>query len=48
VTVDGTTALLDGDGIRVVGADGELPAHQAYWFAWSQFHPTTAVWTALG
>jgi hypothetical protein len=48
VMVDGITALLDGDGIRVVGADGELPAHQAYWFAWSQFHPTTVVWTRLG
>jgi hypothetical protein len=48
VMVDGITAMLDGDGIRVVGADGELPAHQAYWFAWSQFHPTTVVWTTLG
>ncbi|HEX7172237.1 MAG TPA: DUF3179 domain-containing (seleno)protein [Candidatus Limnocylindria bacterium] len=30
--------------IRVVGG-AELPAHQAFWFAWSQFHPGTAVWS---
>jgi len=48
VVVEGVAAMLDGSGIRVVGADGELPAHQAYWFAWSQFHPTTVVWTPLG
>jgi hypothetical protein len=48
VVVEGITVMLDGDGIRVVGADRELPAHQAFWFAWSQFHPTTVVWTTLG
>ncbi|HSJ84041.1 MAG TPA: DUF3179 domain-containing (seleno)protein [Acidimicrobiia bacterium] len=48
VAVEGIMAMLDGNGIRVAGPDGELPAHQAYWFAWSQFHPTTVVWTALG
>ena len=27
-------------------ADGEpLAAHQAFWFAWSQFHPETDLWT---
>lgn len=38
----------DGGGLRarVRGGD-ELPAHQAFWFAWSQFHPATAVWTPL-
>ncbi|MBA2632243.1 MAG: DUF3179 domain-containing protein, partial [Chloroflexi bacterium] len=25
----------------------ELPAHEAFWFAWSQFHPETLVWTPL-
>ena len=48
VVVGGIMAILDGDGIRVAGPDGELPAHQAYWFAWSQFHPTTVLWSALG
>ncbi len=33
------------DGIRVYGPDGaELVTHQAFWFAWSQFHPGTVVW----
>ena len=37
------------DGIRVFGPDGdELPTHEAFWFAWSQFHPTTLVWTPVG
>jgi hypothetical protein len=42
-------AELDGDGLRVRGPDGgELVAHPARWFAWSQFHPTTAVWAPVG
>lgn len=37
--------LLDGDGLRAVGPSGEdLGSHQAFWFAWSQFHPTTVLW----
>ncbi|MCP5082811.1 MAG: DUF3179 domain-containing protein [Alphaproteobacteria bacterium] len=36
---------LDGGGIKAVGADGaDLGSHQAFWFAWSQFHPKTALW----
>ncbi|WP_299041319.1 DUF3179 domain-containing (seleno)protein [uncultured Tateyamaria sp.] len=36
---------LDAGGIRAVGADGaDLGSHQAFWFAWSQFHPDTALW----
>lgn len=36
---------LDAGGIRAVGADGaDLGSHQAFWFAWSQFHPGTALW----
>ena len=36
---------LDAGGIRAVDADGsDLGSHQAFWFAWSQFHPTTALW----
>lgn len=38
----------DGGGLRVrVRGGEELPAHQAFWFAWSQFHPETVVWTPL-
>lgn len=35
----------DGGGTRVLDAEGaELAAHQAFWFAWSQFHPGTELW----
>jgi hypothetical protein len=41
--------VLDGGGVRAVGADGKaLGSHQAFWFAWSQFHPGTALWPAAG
>jgi hypothetical protein len=37
---------LDAGGIKAVDADGsDLGSHQAFWFAWSQFHPQTALWT---
>ncbi|MEL6767155.1 MAG: DUF3179 domain-containing (seleno)protein [Pseudomonadota bacterium] len=37
---------LDAGGIRAVGTDGsDLGSHQAFWFAWSQFYPGTALWT---
>ena len=40
--------LSDGGGLRVrVRGGDELPAHQAFWFAWSQFYPDTVVWTPL-
>ena len=36
---------LDAGGIRAVDADGsDIGSHQAFWFAWSQFHPETALW----
>ena len=36
---------LDAGGIRAVDADGsDLGSHQAFWFAWSQFHSQTALW----
>jgi Protein of unknown function (DUF3179) len=36
---------LTAGGIRAVDADGtDLGSHQAFWFAWSQFHPATALW----
>jgi hypothetical protein len=38
----------DAGGLRARARGGdELPAHQAFWFAWSQFHPETLVWTPL-
>jgi len=36
---------LDAGGIRAVDVNGtDLGSHQAFWFAWSQFHPDTALW----
>ena len=37
---------LDAGGIRAVDKTGaDLGSHQAFWFAWSQFHPETELWT---
>jgi hypothetical protein len=46
VSVAGVEAIADGDGLRVRTLEGgrELPAHQAFWFAWSQFHRGTVLW----
>ncbi len=36
---------LDAGGIRAVDKTGaDLGSHQAFWFAWSQFYPDTALW----
>ena len=41
----GIVLSRDGGGLRARGPDGkELPAHEAFWFAWSQFHPGTELW----
>lgn len=44
IVLEGVTLTADGSGFRATGADGELAAHQAFWFAWSQFHPDTLLW----
>lgn len=37
--------VLDAAGIKAVDTDGsDLGSHEAFWFAWSQFHPQTALW----
>jgi hypothetical protein len=37
------------DSIRVYDADGnELVSHEAFWFAWSQFHDSTLLWGPEG
>ena len=36
---------LEAGGIKAVDVSGaDLGSHQAFWFAWSQFHPTTELW----
>ncbi len=45
VELAGVTLRLDGSGVRAVDAAGnEIPGHQAFWFAWSQFMPNTLLW----
>lgn len=48
VSVGNVEVVADAGGLRarVIGGE-ELPTHQAFWFAWSQFHPGTVVWTPL-
>jgi hypothetical protein len=48
VTLAGVTVVTDGAGLSANVAGMPLASHQAFWFAWSQFHPTTVVWTPLG
>lgn len=36
---------ISAGGVRAVRSDGtDLGSHQSFWFAWSQFHPHTALW----
>jgi len=42
----GVEVVADAGGLRVRTREGkDLPAHQAFWFAWSQFNPGTRLWT---
>lgn len=45
VEVDGVKVVLDGGGVRAFDTKGgDLGTHQAFWFAWSQFHMGTKLW----
>jgi len=36
---------IDAGGLKAVDVDGSnIGSHQAFWFAWSQFHPDTVLW----
>lgn len=49
VAIEGIEVVADGGGLRArTEGRAELATHQAFWFAWSQFHPDTVVWTPLG
>jgi hypothetical protein len=46
IAFENVRLTLDAGGIRAVDADGsDLGSHQAFWFAWSQFHPQTELWS---
>lgn len=45
VELNGVELFDDAGGLRARLDDGtEQSAHEAFWFAWSQFHPTTTLW----
>ena len=49
VELAGVVIVSDGAGLVAQFGDGTpTTSHQAFWFAWSQFHPDTLVWTPLG
>lgn len=46
VTAEGIILQESAGGLRALDTNGtEISSHQAYWFAWSQFHPQTEVWS---
>lgn len=46
ITFENVRLELDAGGIKAVDKDGsDLGSHQAFWFAWSQFHPETELWS---
>jgi hypothetical protein len=44
VRAAGVELTIDAGGVRATADGSEVPAHQAFWFAWSQFHPETVLW----
>ena len=45
VKVGDVQVVLEAGGVRAVDGEGtDLGTHQAFWFAWSQFHPETQLW----
>ena len=45
IEIDGLHVIRSGDGVAARNSDGEeITAHQAFWFAWSQFYPNTELW----
>ena len=45
VAFENARLVLDAGGIKAIDTDGnDLGSHQAFWFAWSQFHPETKLW----
>ena len=45
IAVENIRLALDAGGIRALSTDGtDVGSHEAFWFAWSQFYPETALW----
>lgn len=48
VKIENIQIVLSGGGVKAVDNDGkDLGTHQAFWFAWSQFHPETLLWPEI-
>ncbi len=44
VELRGVRLQLDGGGVRAFIGETDAAAHEAFWFAWSQFNPRTEIW----
>ena len=44
VALAGVALRPDAGGLRAFIDGAEIPAHEAFWFAWSQFQPQTLLW----
>ena len=44
VALAGVALQPDAGGLRAFIDGAEIPAHEAFWFAWSQFQPRTLLW----
>ena len=45
VSFEDIRLVMDGGGVKAIDDAGDdLGSHQAFWFAWSQFHPDTKLW----
>ena len=46
VTFENLQLVLEAGGIKALDEDGsDVGSHEAFWFAWSQFHPETVLWS---
>ena len=48
VRMGGVEVRRDAGGLRAFAGKTELPSHEAFWFAWSQFKPGTGLWQRGG
>ncbi|MEL6609530.1 MAG: DUF3179 domain-containing (seleno)protein [Pseudomonadota bacterium] len=45
IRIENVRLELDAGGVKAVDVSGaDVGSHQAFWFAWSQFHPDTQLW----
>ena len=48
VEVQNIEIVLTAGGVKAINQEGkDLGTHQAFWFAWSQFHPETLLWPEI-